>query len=126
MFYGIFRNTHTMSSHLQLIFVAVIVAVLVIECESLQCYTYILGSAQVTATCVSAKYCVNVVDLKTGSCDDETPSVCTTSGCNSTTGMTVCCCNKNLCNSGSFVQSTMSATALSIILFVIVSRFIVN
>ncbi len=129
-----------MSTPIQLIFVFAIAAALVIECESLKCYFYAAGTDRTEKMCTNAKYCVKemMYDVLIGSCDDYNV-ICSSNGCYGVGDNQVCCCDTDLCNfveptvtpcvppgpcnTGNFVASTLTATAVSLI-FVFFSRYI--
>ncbi len=102
-----------------------IFVVLFVGCESLRCYSYVGDGTRTEKSCVSGtRYCLKGVlgGSQVGGACEETGKICTGNGCG--TGDTkTCCCDTDLCNSGTFVQSTMSAIAFSLFAF-IVTRFI--
>jgi hypothetical protein len=113
-----------MSTPIQLIVVVAIAAALVIKCESLQCYVYNLGVNRMEMTCKEATYCGKAVGkyVSAGLCDDSN-GICSSNGCRGDSNGKVCCCDTDLCNTGNFVTSTLTATAVSLI-FVFFSRYI--
>ncbi len=113
-----------MSTPIQLIVVVAIAAALVIECESLQCYVYGPEGDRTEMTCTTAKYCLKEVvnDGSLGTCE-ESNGICSSKECRDVGDVKFCCCDTDRCNTGNFVASTLTATAVSLI-FVFFSRYI--